>query len=133
MIYLALYKGSGTFFDKLIRFITRQPYSHCELQIRGVCYQSQPRDGGVRQKVMELDPEKWDLVPLPEYNEADAITWFIKNEGKKYDWPGAITSVLPLHINIPSRYFCSEACQHMLGIKDPKSQKPQQLAKLFMK
>ena len=31
LIYLALYKGRGTLFNRLIRLWTRSKYSHCEL------------------------------------------------------------------------------------------------------
>lgn len=30
-IYLALYKGRGTLFNRLVRLWTRSKYSHCEL------------------------------------------------------------------------------------------------------
>ena len=129
---LALYKGKGTIYDKIIRIVTRSKYSHCELVIDDVCYSSSPRDGGVRMKVIDLDPDKWDLFDVPGDTNI-AITWFINNVGKKYDWPGAITQVLPFHLNLSSRFFCSEACQHMLGVENPKSQTPESLARLYRK
>jgi len=87
---LALYKGEGDFYDKLIRFVTNSPYSHCELVIDGLCYSSSARDGGVRMKQIYLNPDKWDLYPVTA-DKLWALDWFINNVGKKYDWIGAIT------------------------------------------
>lgn len=110
---LAMYKGSGTFYDKVIRQVTNSPYSHCELLIGNVCYSSSPRDGGVRMKIIDLNDGKWDLYTVPG-NEHYAFNWFVNNTKKKYDWLGAITTVLPFQLNIPNRFFCSEACALML-------------------
>lgn len=91
---LAMYKGEGNFYDKLIRAVTFSKYSHCELVINELCYSSSPRDGGVRVKYINLHDGKWDLFPI-NGDDQKAREWFIKNVGKKYDWLGAVTSVLP--------------------------------------
>lgn len=130
---IAFYKASGTWADKLIRLVTCQKYSHCELVIDGLCYSSSMRDNGVRMKYINLDPKSWDVYELPQYyDQALALTWFIKHVGKKYDMLGAITSVLPFNINIPNRFFCSEACAEMLGVENAKSIIPKDLLKYTM-
>ena len=59
------------FFDDAIKFFTHGPYSHCEIAISNpqpskmyTCFSASNRDGGVRKKIMELPPERWDLVEL---------------------------------------------------------------------
>lgn len=125
---LAMYKGEGNFYDKLIRTVTFSEYSHCELVIDGLCYSSSPRDGGVRMKYIYLYDGKWDLLNV-EADEVKAKEWFVKNAGKKYDWLGAITSILPFRFHKKDRFFCSEACAEMLGIPDAKKYTPISLAR----
>ena len=128
---LAMYKGKGNFYDKLIRFVTLSSYSHCELVIDGLCYSSSPRDGGVRMKYIYLD-DNWYTFDLPtHYTKEQALSWFVENAGKKYDWVGAITSIFPFQFHAGNKYFCSEACANMLGLYDPKSYTPQQLLDYF--
>lgn len=122
---LAMYKGKGTFYDKLIRIVTNSNYSHCELVIDGICYSSSPRDRGVRMKYITLDTN-WDVFDLPcTYNQVYALEMFTKHVGKKYDWIGAITSILPIQLNMSNRFFCSEICASMLGMSKPRSHTPQ--------
>lgn len=131
---LAMYKGKGNFYDKLIRIVTNSKYSHCELVIAGICYSSSPRDRGVRMKYIDLNTDNWDVFDLPEScNQELAINWFIKNVGKKYDWIGAVTSVLPFQINVSNKFFCSEACAEMLNLSKPRRYKPQSLVDYFCK
>ena len=59
------------FFDDAIKFFTHEPYSHCEIAISNsqqskmyTCFSASNRDRGVRKKIMELPPERWDLVEL---------------------------------------------------------------------
>jgi len=91
---IALYKAPGTIFDKLIRFVTRSQYSHCELVIDGLCYSSSPRDRGVRMKHIDLTEDKWDVFEI-EGDKVWALDWFINNVNKPYDWVGAVLSVVP--------------------------------------
>lgn len=130
---LAMYKGKGNFYDMLIRIVTNSQYSHCELVIDGICYSSSPRDGGVRMKYIYLD-DNWDSFNLlEEYTQEKALDWFVKNVSKKYDWFGAITSILPFSINASNKFFCSEACATMLGLPKPRKHTPQSLLDYFSK
>lgn len=75
MIYLASYKGKrnssdrslkdfyNSFQDALIRLLTKDVYSHCEIAIlrtdgRYDCYSASIRDGGVGHKVMRLPSDR---------------------------------------------------------------------------
>jgi len=117
LIYLALYKGQGTLFNRLIRLWTRSKYSHCELVMPdGRWLSASAMDGGVRAKRIELDLEHWDLLPLPWAHAPRIEALFNQHEGKGYDWLGVIASqVLPLAIDSERRMFCSEFCAAGLG------------------
>ncbi len=127
-IYVAFYKGRKTWLDKLICFITRSKYSHCEIYVRTVegsrvLYSSSPRDGGVRMKYLNkpLDLKKWELIPLDEkITHTKVKEFFTKTKGKKYDYIGAIASVVSIFKQNPNRYFCSEWVAKCLEIYKPK-------------
>ena len=126
-VQLALYKGEGDFLNRLIRWWTNSPYSHCELVVRGTCYSSSVRDGGVRAKVMAMPADKWDLVGLP-WADADAVTdWFIAHERDRYGWLDLLTGQL---LGMQRDYrgvFCSEACAKALGLRNSTRMSPQAL------
>lgn len=115
---LAFYKDKGNFYDFVVRLFTLSKYSHCELVIDGISYSSSPRDNGVRSKVIDFNPEHWDIIEV-NADKQKALDFFNKELGKKYDWRGAIKSVVPFLIkNDPNRWFCSEICAEALGIED---------------
>ena len=126
-VQLALYKGEGDFLNRLIRWWTGSQYSHCELVVRGTCYSSSVRDGGVRAKVMALPSDKWDLVGLP-WADDDAVTdWFIAHERDRYGWLDLLTGQL---LGMQRDYrgvFCSEACAKALGLRNSTRMSPQAL------
>ena len=68
---LAFYKGREDFYDRLISWWTRGPYSHVELVINETyCMTSSPKDGGVRMKHIDFHPDHWDFVELEGYDQA---------------------------------------------------------------
>jgi hypothetical protein len=123
-MHLAFYKAPGTVFDKLIRLVTRSPYSHVELVLGNagdgtfVCGSSSPRDGGVRIKTMSLPADRWDLAPIAG-DAATALHWFEQHRGEPYDWLGVLRFVLPWVGQSPRAWFCSEACLAALGLREP--------------
>ena len=134
MAYLAMYKDKGDWVDKVIRFFTGKPYSHCELAFEvsaGVyqCYSSSPRDGGVRTKTMKLPADKWDLIPICV--DSDAQAFFAQTAGKKYDFLGAIGVVIGTP-EVPNKWYCSEWC-HAAIFGKVKQLSPNQLAKEVQK
>lgn len=119
LIYLALYKGKGKLFNRLIRLWTRSKYSHCELVMPdGRWLSASAMDGGVRAKRIELDLEHWDLIPLPWANAKLIESIYDRHEGKGYDWLGILfAQFLPLGIDNKRRMFCSEFCAAALGLQ----------------
>lgn len=146
-LYLALYKGNregwgiasvkARFGDWITRKITRGIYSHCEIAVPCAngdcayggyaCYSSYIRDGGVRVKKMDLMSEKWDLIELPGVTSADLDRVWQAAQGKKYDWSGAIGTVLKIRQR-PDKWFCSEFAAAVMGIPDGWRFSPNDLA-----
>lgn len=131
-VYLALYKGTGgSLYDRvtdwLIRKVTKGQYSHCEIAIERYeflsgdyyplvcydCFTSSPRDGGVRQKTIDLKDGKWDLIELPNLVEAQVRAYFAKTQGCKYDWWGMLGIALGIK-HKRSKFFCSEWCFNLI-------------------
>jgi hypothetical protein len=121
---LALYKGTRPglpgIYNRLVRWWTRSPYSHCELVFSdGIAASSSFADGGVRFKWIEFEPEHWDFIALPAEREEAAYAWFNAHRGQKYDLMGNLQFIIA---RIPSdgrKWFCSEAVAAALGISDP--------------
>lgn len=113
---MAFYKGPGTWLDKLIRFVTRSDYSHCEIAIGGYCWSSSARDNGVRQRYINLQSGHWDVIDI-QGDEVTTLAWFKEQEGAGYDWLGLIRTVIPFFPHSSSKWFCSEACGTALGLR----------------
>lgn len=97
LLQVAFYKGTSRLFNRAVSWWQRGPYSHCEL-VTGyeggdaICYSSSFMDGGVRRKLIALDPSHWDLVSIdvtPEQAWA-AERWFFEHLGEKYDVAGLV-------------------------------------------
>jgi hypothetical protein len=119
---VAFYKDRTHFLDAAISWWTKGSYSHLELVFdqdgKTICASSSPRDGGVRTKEIELDPEHWDIIELKGYDESAAAEWFVNHDGAKYDFAGLFGFVLSPLPEDRSKYFCSEAVAYALGYKD---------------
>jgi len=126
-VQLAMYKAKGDLFNGLIRWWTGSMYSHCELVVRGTCYSSTVRDGGVRAKVMALPSDRWDVIDLP-WADADRVTdWFIAHERDRYGWLDLLTGQLLGMRRDHRGVFCSEACAKALGLRNGPRMSPQGL------
>lgn len=128
----AFYKGTKTglpgIYNRLVRWIDRGPYSHCELIFSdGLSASASWMDGGVRFKHIEFDPERWDFIDLP-YAENMARLWFAEHDGQGYDLMGNIRFVFGLVPESKKKWFCSEAIAAALGMADPWRYGPNGLA-----
>jgi hypothetical protein len=132
LIYLALYKGRGTLFNRLIRLWTRSKYSHCELVLAdGRWLSASAMDGGVRAKHIELNLEHWDLIPLRWADYRQIARVFRATAGAGYDFFGLFGSqLLPVGLHSRRRWFCSEFCAAALGFPMPQRYSPAQLAEV---
>lgn len=129
---IAFYKGKGDWSDKIIRFVTRSPYSHCELVSDGIWYSTSPRDLRVRAKEIVPNPLSWDYVEV-KGNKARVITLYLETKGAKYDWLGIIfAQLLPFGLHSKKRWFCSEWCAAALELKEPHKYSPALLYKYLV-
>lgn len=143
MAQLAFYKGKGNWVDKLIRFVTRSPYSHVELipnpelkaQFGHVSsMSSSARDGGVRFALITFDPDRWDFVDIDWYVGDQIFEIFRQQSGAKYDYFGLIFSqFFNWRRHNPKRWFCSEIIAFALDIPNANSYSPGDLKALVAK
>lgn len=112
MLRVAFYKGKGKIVDKLIRWWTNSPYSHCELLFPdGIMFSSDAWSGGVRWNT-NYDLSNWDIVRV-DLTKAEIdvlIRWCKTKETSDYDWLGVIRFVIPFTNQDPDKWFCSELC-----------------------
>jgi hypothetical protein len=120
---VAFYKGvhpdlSGVY-SLTVHWWTRSIYSHCELILPdGRSASSSYMDGGVRFKVIEYDPDKWDFIDVPDYLAPAAQKWFEDHLGQKYDLLGNIHFVLSPIGDSKTKWFCSESVAAAFGFPD---------------
>lgn len=130
MQYLCAYKGTHPGWQGLvnrgIRFATASKYSHTEISIGNpfaspvLCVSASGVDGGVRGKIMQLSPDKWDIFPVPWVAEKDVHDFLAEYDKCGYDYLGtgrfAFPFLLREHKNL---WFCSESSGHILKFADP--------------
>ncbi|WP_421701126.1 hypothetical protein [Aliiroseovarius sp.] len=136
---LAFYKGKGTWVDQMIRWGTRSPYSHVELVQMGMdmpngvhrawAISSSWRDGGVRAKVIDFEPDRWDWIELRPWYPAHLWDNAHRHFGAKYDLVGiALSQIVALRRHDPDRWFCSEFIGMLLGYDRSHALAPGDLA-----
>ncbi|WP_299377177.1 hypothetical protein [uncultured Kiloniella sp.] len=137
MIKVAFYRNKGKWWNRLIRFWTSGPYSHCEIVLdpkTGLCVSSSEWDGGCRYKTIDLHPDHWDLVTLNDVFPHKVKTFANpKCDAKlKYDWLGILLSqVLPLARHSKNKWFCSEFCAAAIGLSEAQRYSPNALYRLL--
>ena len=129
----AFYKGTKTglagIYNRLVRWIDKGQFSHCELIFSdGLSASASYMDGGVRFKQINFDPALWDFIDLPPEKEAAARQWFRDHLGQGYDLAGNIHFILGPVSDSKSKWFCSEAAAAALGMDDPWRYGPNGLA-----
>lgn len=126
-----MYKGRGQIGNAFIRWWTGSQYSHCELVVSGWCYSSSMMDKGVRRKLINLTPDKWDLIDLPWCDENHVREYFHVTDDDKYGWLGLIRSQL-FNRNKPEHgaQFCSEWCANAINLPNASSYSPASLLRL---
>lgn len=135
-MYLAFYKATND--DLKGRLINRLSgnygYSHVELVFSdGMSFSSSPRDGGVRFKAIEFNPDRWVFFRLRYTPKHEAIIRARARsiEGAEYDWLGIFChQLLPVGVQNDSKWWCSEAIQWAL-YEFPFRISPNVMAKLY--
>lgn len=132
---IALYKGRGRIFNKLISWWTRGPYSHCELIFSdGLSASSSFLDKGVRFKNINYaaHPENWDFIELDKsFDELFARQFFLDRVGLGYDVQGILGFVFRRVSHWKKKWFCDEIVLASLGIKDSWRFNPNDVPSFF--
>jgi len=116
---VAFYKAfqpKATFLDKIIAIFSFGRYSHVELVFpNGDCFSISPRDKKGRFKKISLNEEQWDIIELDGAIDARLLRRKAKTFlDYKYDYIGAIFSIMPFCIQKNKRIFCSEVVANLL-------------------
>lgn len=128
-VMLALRKNDERLVSRFIAWWTNSIYSHCELVVGGVSYSSSAMDGGVRGKIIDMPPDKWDFLELPWADADGVIKYFKETDHHKYGWLGLITGQLfNLNRAKSDTQFCSQWCAGALGIPNATSYSPETLS-----
>jgi hypothetical protein len=121
---IALYKGRGRTFNRLVSWWTRSIYSHCEVLFdyapatdQWYCASSSFLDGGIRFKWIKLDPANWDIIDI-DADRLKVYSWFLMNQGRSYDVKGIVGCVIRIIPPSTDKYFCSSAIAAALDYPD---------------
>jgi hypothetical protein len=119
---IAFYKhnrgGFAGILDRIIRTVTRGPYSHCELvfvhdgMIDQMAYSASIQDSGCRFKTIVFDSSRWDFIPVQLTLEQQLAVLALCEEenGSGYDFLGVFRFLIPSIKESPDKWFCSEIC-----------------------
>jgi len=126
MVTLALYKRRRwhDLGGALIRWWTNSPYSHCEIVSDGKWYSSSIRDGGVREKVIDDNPDYWDFVPVPWVKDSQVFLYYVRTCREEYGWKDLILRQFFNKRGNSRGAFCSEWCAAALGLSSAETYSP---------
>ncbi len=96
MVEVAFYKAKkGKFADKLMAWLQDSKHSHVELVADNFCYSSSYRDGGVRQKVINLADGKWEVFEMPDAKMTHkAVQFFNQTKDDGYSLTEALFNLV---------------------------------------
>lgn len=113
VLEVCFYKASaGTWFDKLIAWVSKGKYSHVELVFdNNQSFSSSVRwPSGVRFKSIDYDEAKWDIFTLVVSDESydKALAFANSQTGKGYDILGVLFIIDRGIRENKNKWFCSE-------------------------
>jgi len=110
---MVFYKGEGGMADKIIRFWTKSPISHSEIEtLDGYYCSNDPKTRVLRVEKLRIEKGDWEvcLVVLPIEIARSLRSYQLGKCGTKYDWEGILFSqFLKLGISAKKRWFCSKS------------------------
>tara|TARA_R110002167_G_scaffold23542_3_gene83673 strand:- start:142 stop:567 length:426 start_codon:yes stop_codon:yes gene_type:complete len=107
MIQVAFYTGSASWVNRAIRFVTRSPFSHCEIVIDGQGYTPKRGYSELYQRRPSEYLSDWELVQVP-WDEGAVRQFVSVNNRIDYDLRSLIAHLVPgMHDSIHAQN-CSE-------------------------
>lgn len=123
-VFLACYRGSGNFLDKIIRYITKSQHSHCEIVVnKDHWYTSSRLHGGVVRWHREIT-EDWDFIPLLSVTCEQVEDWYEQTAEHAYNWVGILGHCIRKPFAPRTRWHCAQWCAVLLGLACPVLQSP---------
>lgn len=140
-IILAYYLGrksdnkKADLFDQLICWVTNSRFSHVEIipsydmhAPKNHSWSASPKDNGIRKASIDFHTGNWELYEVETEVSRDHIeSWFVTQDGAKYDWFGAVGARISFITGSSKRMFCSEAVGQCLNIPNSWTLTPQEL------
>lgn len=115
MIVKLHFSRRNSLMSHAVRLMTASKYSHCEVEIDGMCYSAKAFKGVYKQPVRELFEnedviETWTFANPSFWRVANLRDWLDKQVGKKYDYlPALALGFLRKNwANNEDKWFCSE-------------------------
>jgi hypothetical protein len=132
MVKVAFFKGKGTLFDRIVRFITRSRYSRVAVIVghplaSGWVSYSVDRSKGVNRLISYFDAGEWDIIELDDTSKRSIEIWFKPRIGMP---PNLLLELrLPFvpHGEDIGRYTSAEAVAAALGFPCPEHFTPGKL------
>lgn len=120
---IAFYHGRKRVFNRFVSWWTRGPYSHVEAVFGDpsrpvLCGSSSFIDGGVRLKVIDLNPEHWHILDAPTIDADRVLDGFRAEIGRPYDLVGLLSTSFPLVPHSVYGEFCNEAVGARAGFRE---------------
>ncbi|MCI4400086.1 MAG: hypothetical protein JHC37_05935 [Campylobacteraceae bacterium] len=110
---MVFYKGEGSVVDKMIRFWTKSPLSHSEIEtLDGYYCSNDPKTRVMRLAKITPKKEEWEecQIVLPLEIARTLHSYQLGKCGTKYDWEGILFSqFFKLGISAKKRWFCSKS------------------------
>jgi hypothetical protein len=124
-IWIALFKGEGTFINSVVRRWTKSQYSHAELILEDkktwIGISPYINVEIARRTVEEYNPDKWDFfkIDITKEQYTAILDFYDLTKGNKYDWFGMLLSqFLPFRIKQKNKWYCSEWILYALRISN---------------
>lgn len=124
MIRVAFRYGDKRIFARAVCWLRGGDSAHCEVSHRwegeeALCTSASFMDGGVRQKTINLSPDKWRVYEM-DISPEDVVKWHRKHQGKKYDVLGLLGFIWRRVEGSARRFFCSEVSAEIMGLPEPQ-------------
>lgn len=123
MIRICFRHGDSRWFSRLICLARGGDSAHCEVGFNWwdgqtyECVSSSWVDGGVRDKVIRMPPEKWRVYEVPG-DKLDAHHWLEQHRGENYGWAKLVRFAIGLRLRWGGP-VCSGVCADIMRLPEP--------------
>ncbi|SRR6266699_420335 len=147
---ILLFYSTGSWWDRLISFVTHGPYVHVEIALDDE-HMIGARLDGIALHPLPLDPDTYVAIDIAPYttgsNVLHGLLWAMQQRGRKYGWSDVIFQIIKflnpnnkLRWGVKGRWDCSDFATRYLqqsgvilpeAYSDPYANTPCDLARIF--